>query len=338
MMSAAVLEQSGGPLLIRDVQVPVPGAGELLVEVEACGVCHTDLHLRDGEEEAVAYPLILGHEGIGRVVAFGRETSSLFRLGDRVGFGWIYDTCLDCEECRTGHETTCLAQRARGHGRDGAFAEYALVRESFAVPVNNDRDPVELAPWMCAGVTALAAIRKTELGPGTTCVIFGCGGLGLFAIGFAKQHGARVVAVDLSDAKLAGARANGADHLVLAGPQAGRGIRDLGGAEVFLNFAPSAAVWDTIIESANPRSSVVFVALTGDRIPLSMTWLIDGGHRLTGSSVGSRQDMRDALVLASRSAPLIDIERISLTDVNGALDRLKAGRIKGRAVVDFSAE
>ncbi len=337
-MKAAVLARQGEPLEIRTIPVPQPGPGELLVKLEACGVCHTDLHVRDGDECLADkdLPLILGHEGIGRVVATGPDTSSKHATGARVGLPWLYDTCLQCRECLTGFETFCTRQRARSFPMDGALAEYALVKEAFAVAVSEAVSAVEAAPLLCAGVTALGAINKAELAPGKVCAVFGCGGLGQYGVMLAKLYGATVVAVDRDEAKLGEAIKLGADHGVLADEHTGKRLRELGGADACINFAPSAAVWDAIVEGTNPRGWIISVAMVREKVPLSLIWLLDGGQRITGSSVGGRQELQDMMTLAAQHDLSIDTKIIRLEEADQALDQMKQGQITGRAVVDFS--
>jgi propanol-preferring alcohol dehydrogenase len=337
-MKAALSERRGTPLVIREVPVPVPGPGQLLVRLESCGICHTDLHSRNGDDQLPdeLYPLILGHEGIGRIVAIGEGTATRFALGDRVGLPWLYDTCLECRPCLSGAEVYCQHQHARGIHRHGAFAEYALLESRFACAIPDEINPVRGAPLLCAGLTAWSAMRRTTLRPGRTAMIVGCGGLGQYAIMIAKAHGATVVAVDRDPAKLDEARRRGADHTVEAGPEAAQEIKALGGADIAVNFAPSAKVWPLLQAAVNPMSEVVAVSLVYDPVELSTMWLIDGGHRVQGSSVGSRQELRDLLDFARSGSLAIDVEAVPLEGVDAALDRLDAGQVTGRLCVDFS--
>ncbi len=334
-MHAALCDAPGAALRLGEVPLPRPGPGQILVQMEACGVCHSDLHLRDGDEDLpdALYPLILGHEGIGRVVVTcdgGPE------IGARVGLPWLYHTCLDCKPCRTGAETFCQANTARGVQHHGAFAEYALAEAAFVAPIPEVLDPVLAAPLLCAGLTAWAALGKTSAGPGSRVLIIGAGGLGQYAILIAKARGAEVVVIDTDATKLDTARALGADHAVLAGPGAGAQVQAMGGADVTLNFAPNAAVWSTIETAAAPMSEIVAVALIHDPVPLSLMWLLDGGHKVFGSSVGTRQEMADFLSFAATHPMPVDVERVPFSEVDHALTRLKSGDVTGRLCVDFS--
>lgn len=337
-MKAALSERRGAPLVIREVPTPVPGAGQLLVKLESCGICHTDLHSRNGDDNLPddLYPLILGHEGIGRIVAVGDGTTTRHAIGDRVGLPWLYDTCLECRPCLTGAEVYCSHQHARGIHRRGAFAEYALLEAGFACAIPGEIDPVRGAPLLCAGLTAWSALRRTTLRPGRTVMILGCGGLGQYAVMIAKAHGATVVAVDRDRAKLDEALRRGADHALPAEPGAAEAVRALGGADIAVNFAPSVRTWPLIEAAVNPMSQVVAVALVYDPVELSTMWLIDGGHQVQGSSVGSRQELRDLLDFARAGTLSIDVETVPLDGVNAALDRLEAGTVAGRLCIDFS--
>ncbi len=337
-MRAAVLPGPGLALEMRELPVPRPGPGELLLKLEACGVCHTDLHVRQGQEPIAedALPLTLGHEGIGRLISAGPGTTGRFETGARLGLPWIHDTCLACRECLTGFESFCQDCRAHGYDVNGAFAEYAVIKEAFAVAIPEALDPVAAAPLLCAGVTAQGAVRKAELGPGKLCAIFGCGGLGQYGIELAKLAGARVAAVDSEPAKLEAARRLGADHAFLAGDDPGGRLKRLGGADACLNFAPSAAVWAPITEAINPRGWIISVAMVAEPVPLSLEWLTFNGVRITGTAVGGRQELEDILALAVRHPPQVDIEEIRLDQAGTALDRLAAGQVAGRCVIDFS--
>jgi alcohol dehydrogenase, propanol-preferring len=338
-VKAALLTAPKRMLEMRQIPTPSPGPGELLVKVEACGVCHTDLHIRDAAAfpPGAPDPLILGHEGIGIVVDRGSGATRI-PLGACVGAPWLHDTCDHCRLCLTGYESFCATHRAHGYSVNGAFAEYVVVKERYAPRIPDGLDAVLAAPLMCAGVTAYGAVLKSDLAPGKTCVVIGCGGLGQYAIQFAKLTGANVIAVDASAAKLEQARALGADSMVLAGADAGGQIRALGGADACLNFAPSAKIWPMVVEAINPLGWVISVAMVSEPVPLELGWLTYNGVRITGTSVGTRQELLDVLVLASRHNLRINTEAIALEAVNEGLQRLAAGKVEGRLVIDYRAD
>ena len=335
-MRAAVMTAPRQDLTISRLKIPRPGPGELLVQVEASGVCHTDLHVRDAASfpPGAPQPLTLGHEGVGLVVDRGPGVTRV-PLGARVGAPWLHDTCDHCRPCLTGFESFCAAQLANGYSVNGAFAEYVIVKERFAPSIPEGLDPLIAAPLMCAGVTAHGAVLKAELAPGRTCVVIGCGGLGQYAVQLAKLTGATVIAVDNSIAKLEHARALGADAAVLAGSDAGEKIRALGGADACLNFAPTARIWPMVVQAINPRGWIISVAMVSEPVPLVLEWLTYNGVRITGTSVGTRQELLDLLALAQRHRLSVRTESISLESINEGLERLAAGRVEGRLVIDF---
>lgn len=338
-MRAAFAVAYGKPLEIREVTIPEPGPGELLIRLETCGVCHSDLDVRKGTTAPPesTFPLILGHEGVGIVVARG-PGCSLIAEGARVGLPWMHDTCGHCRECLTGHESFCGEHRGHGFSVNGGFAEYAVVKEAYTAVIPAAISSADAAPLLCAGVTAYGGLDKADLAPGKTCAIFGIGGLGQYGIQIAKAAGARVVAIDANPAKLEVARRMGADHAFLAGEDAGGQIRDIGGADACINFAPSPRVWEDIVAAANPMARVISVAQVPEPVSLNLEWLIYTGVTVTGSSVGTRQELRDLLDLGAAIGLSIDIERIPLSKADEALDRLERGEVDGRQVIDFSLD
>nr|WP_321511341.1 alcohol dehydrogenase catalytic domain-containing protein [uncultured Celeribacter sp.] len=330
-MKAALCDAPGSALRIAEVPVPVPGPGQYLVRVEACGICHSDLHVQRGEEPMPpeAFPLILGHEGIGRIVAGEGPLAA----GTRIGLPWLYDTCQHCDPCLTGHETFCQSQKARGLDAYGAFAEYAIVEAAFATEIPDEIDPVAGGPLLCAGLTAWSALERCEVQAGKRLVIIGAGGLGQYAIAIGLARGLEVAVVDLDPAKRAEALRHGASLAV--SPDEADAIRAWGGADITLNFAPTPKVWDLIADVVNPLSQIVAVALVHDPVPLSMMWLINGGHRVMGSSVGTRAELRAFLAFAARHMPPVEIETLPFEEVGAGLERLAAGDVKGRLVLEM---
>jgi alcohol dehydrogenase, propanol-preferring len=214
-MRAAVVRAFGQPLTIEEMPVPTPGPGEVLVKIEATGVCHTDLHAADGDWPIKpAVPFVPGHQGAGIVAALGPGVKNL-REGDAVGIAWLHDACGMCEFCLTGWETLCAGQRNSGYGVNGSFAEYAIGSAAYVGRLPARPDFAALAPILCAGVTTYKGIKETETRPGEWIVISSVGGLGHIAVQYAKAMGLHVIAVDVTDEKLALARTLGADIVVI---------------------------------------------------------------------------------------------------------------------------
>ena len=337
MMWAAQLVEPGKPLQVTRIPVPRPGPGELLLKLAVSGICHTDLHVLGGKAfpPGAPQPLTLGHEGIGEVVEAGPGTRT--PLGTRLGAPWLHDVCGHCRSCLTGWESFCADQRAHGFNANGSFAEYVIVQEKMAAVVPGAIDSPVAAPLMCAGVTAYGGVLKADLAPGKLAVVIGCGGLGQYGIQVAKLTGATVVAVDTNPAKLKEAKALGAEECFIADDTTAEKIKALGGADAVLNFAPSNRIWPMVTGMVNNLGTIVSIAMVAEPVPLVLEWLTYNGVKITGTSVGTRQQMQDFLALATRHDFRINIETVPLKDINSAMHRLARGDVRGRLVIDFAA-
>ena len=336
MMWAAQLVHPNRPLHVSRIAVPKPGPGELLLKLEASGICHTDLHVAENADFPMGapQPLTLGHEGIGRVVEQGAGTKT--PIGIRLGAPWLHDSCENCRSCLTGWESFCPTHRAHGYTVNGSFAEYVIVQERYAAVIPAALDSLSSAPLLCAGVTAYGGVLKAELAPGKVAVIVGCGGLGQYGIQIARLTGATVVAVDTNAAKLEEARRLGADEGFLADAGTADKVKALGGADAVLNFAPSNRIWPMVTGMVNNFATIVSVAMVSEPVPLALEWLTYNGVKITGTSVGTRQQMIDFLKLAERHDIGVDTESVSISEVNTAMERLSKGDVKGRFVIDFT--
>src|SRR5271167_5216196 len=212
-MKAAILREFKTPLSIEDVAQPYPDTHEVLIEVEACGVCHSDLHVADGDWPQLVpitkRPLILGHEIAGRVIKKGPSVDHL-EVGDHVGVPWVYWTCGECDFCREGNENLCSKQKITGVTVDGGYAEFVKAPASHATKIPDELTAVDAAPLFCAGVTVYRALRHAKIQPGQRLAVFGVGGLGQIAVQIGAGLGAAVIAIDVSDEKLAQAKTYGA--------------------------------------------------------------------------------------------------------------------------------
>lgn len=336
-MSAAVLETYGAPLQQRKVPVPQPGPGQILIKLKACGVCHSDVHIWKGHVRPPSdpAPFIPGHEGVGTVVATGPDVTG-WTIGASAGVPWLHDTCRHCDECKDGMESFCQNQRAHGLNVPGAFAEYVVADAAYAVPLPDRLDPVSLAPIMCAGVTAYGAVKRSALRAGETCAIFGCGGLGLYAVQIAARLGARVIAIDRDAAKLELARSYGAATTLLAdGMLAETLSTEPYRSHVCINFAPTVGTWAPMIAAIRPRGRIVAAALVSDPVPVSQEWLTATGVVITGTSVGTRKEMQEVVELHAAKPLENDIVAITLGGVSGALHDLDQGKAAGRFVITY---
>jgi propanol-preferring alcohol dehydrogenase len=248
----------------------------------------------------------------------------------------VHNTCGNCRQCLTGYETHCAEVSATGFDNDGCFAQYVCMQENWVTPLPDTINPIEFAPLMCAGAAAYSAIRKAEIEPGRLVAIFGCGGLGYYAVQFAKLYGARVVAVDIQDEKLNYAKKLGADFILRADHDPAKFIQEMGGADACLNFAPSLAAWQQMLLCAGSRAIIVLIALPKGEVSFDMAVVVENGLRIKGSADGTRQELRDLVQIAQNEQIENNIVTVPFSDVNNALERLADGNLVGRQVLDMS--
>ncbi|WP_435140229.1 alcohol dehydrogenase catalytic domain-containing protein [Pseudopelagicola sp. nBUS_19] len=331
-MKAAILRSYYEPLDFIDVPTPKPANDEVLVQIEASGLCFTDVHIWKGEHAPPALPLIMGHEGVGRVVALG-PNAKRFRVGDRVGIGYVYGACGHCRNCLTGGENYCPDFEATGYSTQGCFAEFVCLRDQWANKIPGGVELVEAAPLMCAGAAAYASVKKTGVQTGDTIAIFGMGGLGQYAVQIAKLMGMRVIAVDISTTKLATAIELGADETVVAGDRAGENIITLGGAHGCVNFAPVTATWPIMLDACNPRARIVLTGVPAEEMSFYTYQVVERGLSVVGSSASNRQEMNELLALAASGQVKGVINKVPFEQINEAFNALTEGRVEGRTVL-----
>ncbi len=338
-MQAAVVEQFSKPLVIREIDIPTPGPGQILVKTEACGVCHTDVHAADGDWPVKPKPpFIPGHEAIGLVAAVGAGVTRV-REGDRVGVPWLYSACGHCEYCLTAWEPVCADAQFGGYTQNGGFAEYLLGDPNYVAHIPASLDAQLAAPLICAGVTTYKGIKVTEARAGEWIVISGAGGLGHLAIQYAKIMGLQVCAVDIDDGNLALAKQMGADFVVNAKhPGAIEAVKNgtHGGAHGVLITAPSIGAFKQGVAMTRKRGTCVLVGLPPGDFPVPLFDVVANCITIRGSFVGNREDMAETLAFAAEGRVKADIELEKLTDINTVLTRLKAGKVAGRVVLDFT--
>lgn len=336
-MKAAVLHDSKKPLLIEEVPRPEIGADEVLLAVEACGVCHSDLHVAEGDwpqfSRITKRPLILGHEVAGRVVEVGSAVRDVC-IGDRVGVPWIFWTCGECEACREGNENLCSKQLITGVSVDGGYAEFMKARATHVQRIPSQLSSVEVAPLFCAGVTVYRALSQAHVKAGQRLAIFGVGGLGHLAVQIGVSLGAEVIAVDVSEEKLAAAVKLGATRAVNASTaNAVKEFRVFGGAHVVLVTSAAKAAYDTAFSCLRQRGTLLVVGLPSENICFPAIMMAAGEVRIQASAVGTRHDVRDVLALAAAGKLKCQVASRPLSDVNDVLEEMRHGRIAGRVVL-----
>lgn len=337
-MKAAVVHEFGKPLTIEELAIPSPRAGEVLVKIRATGVCHTDLHAADGDWPVKPKPpFVPGHEGAGVVAAVGAGVKGL-KEGDPVGIAWLHDACGACEHCMTGWETLCEAQHNSGYGVNGSFAEYAIGSAAYVARLPQRVDFAQIAPILCAGVTTYKGIKETEARPGEWLAISGIGGLGHVAIQYARAMGLRVVALDVTEEKLALARSLGAELAIDAKrPDAVAEVveRTRGGAHGVLVTAVSPPAFAQSLELVRRRGTVSLVGLPPGTFPTPIFDIVLKRITIRGSIVGTRKDLAEAIEFAAEGKVRSHFHKAKLEDVNRVFADLKAGKVDGRIVLEL---
>jgi propanol-preferring alcohol dehydrogenase len=336
-MKAAVLHEFKKPLVIEEVARPAPGPGEVLIEVEACGVCHSDLHVADGDWKQLAgivkKPLILGHEIVGRVVEKGAAVQDL-QVGDRVGVPWVHWTCGACEFCRDNNENLCIKQAITGVTVDGGYAEFAKAPASHAMKIPSNLPPKEVAPLFCAGVTVHRALKHAKILAGQRLAVFGIGGLGHIAIQLGRSLGAEVTAIDISDEKLAQAKSLGASHsLNAASSDAVKQLRDAGGVHVAIVTSAAKVAYDMAFYGLRPTGTLLVVGLPAEDISFPAIMMAAREVSIQATAVGTRDDLREVLAMAAAGKVRCQVTSRPLAQANEVLEDLRHGRIAGRVVL-----
>ena len=333
MNRGVVLPAPKAAVQVEELPVPHPAPGEVLLRMEACGVCHSDLFIA-GMEKPPVVPLVLGHEGIGRVEAVGEGVTS-FAKGDRAGVTFLASSCGSCELCRTGRERFCARQLNTGYTTPGVLAELVSVAAQHLVRVPLGLSAADVAPMCCAGWTAYRAVKETGLQAGATIAIFGMGGLGHLAVQFARHAGLHVAAVDVAEDKLQLAREVGAEITVKA-ENAGRTLqKECGGVDGAVVVTGSPAAAGQALRSLKRCGTAVLVGMAQGPAELPIVDTILKGITIRGSYLGARADLEEVFRLSAAGVARAHVEAYGIGEAPQAFQRLHQGEVAGRAVISF---
>lgn len=315
------------PLKIVQIPLPQPGPGQIRIRVEACAICHTDIHTVEGDIPLQKQPIIPGHQVIGTVDAMGENTRR-FKLGERVGVPWLGWTCGRCFYCLRGDENLCEHARFTGYHIDGGYAEYIIAWEGFAHRIPEIFDAVTAAPLLCAGVIGYRALRLSQAKSGETLGLFGFGASAHIVIQVARYWGCKVFVIS-----------RGAQHRELA---RGLGASWTGTAEErpphpmdrAIIFAPAGGLVPVALSMLRKGGTLAIAAIYLDQIPeMDYTDLIYGEKTIKSVTASTRRDAEELLKVAALIPVHSSIQTFDLEDANRALQMLKAGQIKGVGVL-----
>ncbi|MBI4589428.1 MAG: zinc-dependent alcohol dehydrogenase family protein [Candidatus Rokubacteria bacterium] len=314
------------PLEAAFLPEPTPGAGQVRLEVSACGLCHTDLHEVEGDLPLPKRPVIPGHQIVGRVDALG-EGARRFRLGERLGVPWLHSTCGACPACRRGEENLCDHARFTGYDVDGGYATHAVVPEAFACRLPEALPDAAAAPLLCAGIIGYRALRLSDVKPGERLGLFGFGASAHIAIQISRFWQCEVWVFTRTPEHRALATALGASWV------GGAEEEPPGQLDRAISFAPAGSLIPRALAKLRKGGTLALAGIHLDRIPEMPYSLLYGERTLRSVTASTRRDAEELLALAERIPIKTEVEVFPLADANAALQRLKASRISGAGVL-----
>ncbi|KAJ2897707.1 alcohol dehydrogenase GroES-like domain-containing protein [Zalerion maritima] len=328
---AAVFEAAGKPLTLKSLPMQKPGPNEVLIKVLACGVCHTDIHIGDGQFGDV-FPRVPGHEMVGDVVSVG-SSCVRFKGGERVGGAYHGGHDGTCKACLTGDTQMCDNQAVNGLTREGGYAEYCLLREEAVVRVSKDLDVAAVAPILCAGLTVYNGMRNLDVRAGSLVAIQGLGGLGHLAVQYAAKMGYHVVAISSGDAKRKFAKELGAhEYIDTSKEDPARKLQEMGGAKMIVATAPSPKAVSPLVNGLGVRGKLLSLPPMGP-MPVDTVHMVIKGASVHGWAVGSPVDCEETLEFTALTGIECMIEKFKLDDVHKAVEKLQKGEIRFRGVL-----
>jgi D-arabinose 1-dehydrogenase-like Zn-dependent alcohol dehydrogenase len=332
-MIAMTVPRAGAKFERVESEIPAPGAGELLIEVHACGVCHSDSVTVQGLVPGIRYPRTPGHEVIGVVAAVGGGVAG-WRIGDRAGVGWFGGACGYCPRCRRGEAFACETfQAVTGVTRDGGYATHLTADASAVAHVPADLDEVESAPLLCAGITTFNALRNSGAGAGDLVAIHGVGGLGHLGIQFARRLGFHTVAVNRGRDKEDLARSLGAHHYIdSAEGDVSEALQKMGGARAIIATVTSAEAMQAIVGGLGPNGVMMVIGAVGT-FPVDTLGLLNKRAAVKGWYSGVAADSEDTLAFSRLNAVSSMNEIYPLEEAQAAYDRMMSGKARFRVVL-----
>src|SRR2546429_5640161 len=335
-MRAAQISKPGADWELVERDIPEPGAGQVRVKVDACGICHSDMFVKEGLWPGLQYPRVPGHEIGGRVDAIGGNVTE-WKKGQRVGVGWHGGHCFVCEHCRRGDFAMCVNRKVPGFDFDGGYAEYMIAPAATLAAIPDELPAEEAGPFMCAGVTVYNALRNSGARGGDVVVVHGIGGLGHLGGQFARHMGFVTVAIGRGRDKEPLARKLGAHHYIDSGAdEAAAELQKLGGARVILATAPNAKAISALVDGLSVDGKLLIPAAPAEPLGLSVLPLIMGRRSVAGWYSGTAMDSQETLKFSVLSGVHPMNEVFPLERVTEAYERMISGKARFRVVLTIS--
>jgi len=335
-MTVAQINKAGADFELVERHIPDPGPQQVLVKIEACGVCHSDAFVKEGGFPGLEYPRVPGHEVVGHVEAVGDDVDH-WQAGQRVGIGWHGGHCFTCTSCRSGDFVTCQNQQICGISYDGGYAQYMVAPAEALVAIPDSLSSVEAAPLLCAGVTTYNGMRRSPAVAGDVVAVQGIGGLGHLAVQYAKAMGFHTVALSRGTDKKALALELGADRYIDTDAEdAVEALQALGGARVIVATAPNAKLMSSVIDGLSVNGQLLVVGATPEPIEVSPFQLLMARRSIAGHPSGTPQDSEDTLGFSALRDIKTRIETYPLAEVNAAYARMIGNEARFRVVLTMS--
>ena len=332
-MTVAQVPKPGMDLQIVEREIPQPGAGQVRIRVQACGVCHSDAFTVEGTWPGIQYPRVPGHEVAGIVDEVGPGVSA-WQPGQRVGVGWHGGHDGTCRQCRRGDFRNCQHRQVPGISYDGGYQQFMIAPVEALVPIPASLQDVEAAPLLCAGITTYNALRRSGAFPGDLVAVQGIGGLGHLGIQFASKFGYKVAAIGRgSDAAALATRLGANVYIDSASTKPADALQQLGGAQVILATAPSSKAMSELIDGLAPNGRLMVVGATFDPIEVKPVQLIVPVRMIQGCNTGSPADEEDTLAFAELTGVRPMVETYPLQQAGEAYARMMSGHARFRVVL-----
>ena len=332
-MKAAQIPKPGADFEIVEREIPEPGAGEVLIKVQACGVCHSDVFTKEGQWPGIQFPRVPGHEVAGVVHELGAGVSA-WKQGLRVGVGWHGGQDNTCPSCRRGDFRNCRNLKIPGISYDGGYQQYMVAPVEALVSIPESLSDVEAAPLLCAGITTYNALRHSGAMPGDLVAIQGIGGLGHLGIQFANKFGYKVAGIGRGSENAALAKKLGASvYIDSKSTNAAQELQKLGGAQVILATAPNSKAMSELFDGLGPNGKLMVIGAAFDPIEITPVQLISGSRTIQGWAAGTPADSEDTLRFAELSGVRPMIETYPLEKAAEAYARMMSGHAQFRVVL-----
>jgi D-arabinose 1-dehydrogenase-like Zn-dependent alcohol dehydrogenase len=332
-MKAAQIPKAGANFEIVEREIPKPGAGQVLIKVQACGVCHSDVLTKEGAWPGIQYPRVPGHEVVGVIDELG-EGVSVWKKGRRVGVGWHGGQDGTCTSCRRGDFRNCQNLKIPGISYDGGYQQYMVAPVEALAAIPDSLGDAEAAPLLCAGITTFNALRHSGASPGDVVAVQGIGGLGHLGIQFASKFGYKVVAIGRGSENAPLAKKLGASvYIDSKATNAAQELQKLGGAQVILATAPSSKAMSALIDGLGPNGKLMVIGAAFDAIEVTPIQLITGSRTIQGWAAGTPADSEDTLRFAELTGVRPMIETYPLEKAGEAYARMLSGDAQFRVVL-----